>query len=679
MLIRWMRWGACFCAFGLLFNVAQATTFSPPPSNDVLPNPHRGYMLWGSNAKQDQALPANHHGASIYHVYIPWRMVETADQVFAWQTVENTYLKPITDLDPKATFVLRLIADYPAGANSGISHWYEQDNVSAPDDLTRRDYPLFLEQPPLSIGRNPYNNCDGDGPGIAPDWNDPDFINEATELVQAFGDQYDGDPRITAIQVGLLGLWGEWHQSGCASIGPENAVKEAVKTAYQNAFTQTPLQTRYPRNPDAIGTTFGFHEDYFPSFTGRCIYGMPFCSDDGDWSMEYGFQNVVPNARNNWQHNPISGEAPLREQKDAWINDTDDVITLLKDYHFSFIGPAGKHQESGNTSTLNRIQNHLGYRFQITQVTVPNLIEGQTATIRIDINQQGTAPAYFPMNIMMDWLDGSGQTQASSTFSTDIHALLPGESQTVSQAITMTLPAGNYALRLYIKQPNRTETIAFANGNRDTAQRVILGNVSITQAPAATMNAIDDVTTTAHDTQTTTVVGDNDMVSAGASLGSITNHTNGNHGNVSCNGQGAAASCTYTPNSTFAGTDAYTYTICLQSPHQNTCDTASVQVAVGPNAVDDATTVDSNSQQTFDVGSNDVHAPNSSFSVINATCGNTSLSGSLVRFNVGASTCSVHYQVCAPAPAPSLCDAAKLIVTTQTINLPEKVFANGFE
>jgi len=143
-------------------------------------------------------------------------------------------------------------------------------------------------------------------------------------------------------------LWGEWHQSGCESHEPASATKSAVRDTYAGAFSSTPIQTRYPRDPDAVGVEFGFHEDFFPSFTAPCDYGFDPCDDTGDWNMDYCFQNVTPGSTNNWQSNPISGESPMDSQRLAWSNDFNDVMTVIRDYHFSFLGPAGGHDWNGN-------------------------------------------------------------------------------------------------------------------------------------------------------------------------------------------------------------------------------------------------------------------------------------------------------------------------------------------
>jgi len=454
------------------FSVNSAT-FTPGSTGDVLDNPHRGYMLWGSSVLADGGLPDNHHQANMYHVYLPWRMVETTDQIFDWQTVEQTYLDPIISAHPNATVVLRLVADYPDGPGSGINAHY-----TGGDD--HRDYPVFLEQPPFNIQRNTYSSCNGDGPGVAPDWNDANFRDQVTDLVIAFGHHFDGDPRISAIQVGLLGLWGEWHQSGCEAIAPDDEVKNLVKIAYDNAFTQTPLQTRYARDPDIFNVEFGFHEDFFPSFTGPCIYNLPLCSDTGDWNLEYGFTHIDPDARNNWQVSPVSGESPLTSQKNAWINDEADVTTLINDYHFSFLGPAGKHEETGNDAAMDRIANQLGYRLQLNELNIPSPITVQSTTVMVSLNNVGSAPVYHPYHLTLDWVNSNGQTIDSWVFDQALSSWLQGNHMSAQQTFNTSLPNGVYSLRAYgqsTSSPNRN--LILANNSRDSIDRIILGNVTV--------------------------------------------------------------------------------------------------------------------------------------------------------------------------------------------------------
>ena len=453
---------------------ARAATFTPASTQDDLDNPHKGFMLWGTTwGPGDEA--GNYYGSSVYHLYVPWREVETADQVFAWTAFEANHFAPILAVDPQATFVLRLVADYPDGVGAGLAAHYTGGQ-------NERDYPLFLEQPPLNIAGTDYASCDGDGPGRAPAWNTAAFRTQAVQLVQAFAARYDDDPRITAIQVGLLGLWGEWHQTGCESLEPGVEIKRAVRDAYAQSFTRARLQTRYPRDPDAVGVAFGFHEDYFPSFTASCIYGFPACSDDGDWNMEYGYASVVPAARENWKVNPISGESPTTAQQNAWTNDTADILTVLGRYHFSFLGPAGKHEQPGFAAALAPIKRKLGYDLSAAALVLPDTLSQRSSLAwRLDLANRGSAPPYHGFEPRLQLLNAGGAVAATVPLTADLRRALPeATTRYAGRFVLDGLVPGSYALRLMVASTRAgRDGITLQNAPRDAAGRVMLGSVTV--------------------------------------------------------------------------------------------------------------------------------------------------------------------------------------------------------
>ncbi|MEZ5464291.1 MAG: DUF4832 domain-containing protein [Lysobacteraceae bacterium] len=469
---------AALILLALAGNHVQASTAHPARTSDTLHNPHKGFMLWGTTAGT-WGVSDNFYGASIHHIYLPWREVETADQVFDWDGVETRHFDPILAVDPDASFVLRLVADYPDGPGSGIDAYYSGGQND-------RDYPLFLEAS-LGIGASNYASCDGDGPGRTPDWNDADMAAQLVELVQAFAARYDGDPRITAVQVGLLGLWGEWHQSGCDANAPGDAVKIALRDAYTASFTQTPLQTRYPRTPDISGVDFGIHEDYFPSFTANCVYGFPFCSDDGDWSMEWSFANLNPSARDNWRANPISGESPRAAQMDAWITDIDDVETVIRDYHFSFLGPAGKHEQAGFATPLARLERALGYNLHAdTAEWTDPITLGQPVSFSVELANSGSGPVYHDYRLQLEWVNGGGSTVAVQALAGDPRSVVDDNAVGFSASVVpASLAPGSYSLRLRLADttPGRPD-IVIQSADRDVEGRVILGSSSVVADPS---------------------------------------------------------------------------------------------------------------------------------------------------------------------------------------------------
>lgn len=453
--------------------LGEMASYSPAPTANDYNNPHKGFMLWGTDYAD--GAPNNYYGATIYHIYVPWREIETSDQVFEWGRFETNHLLPILNKDPRATFVLRPVADYPDGQNSGVTLFYTGGDL-------RRDFPSFLTNAPLSITAYPYTSCDGDGPGITPDWNDPAMITQLVQFVQAFAERYDGDPRITAVQVGLLGLWGEWHQSGCDNRGPSSAVKIAVRDAYAAAFTNTPLQTRYPGNPDAVGVEFGFHEDYFPSFTAPCIYGFPDCDDSGPWNMSYGFTHVTPGSADNWLSNPISGESPNTNQKRTWSNDVADVMTVLRDYHFSFLGPAGGHENQGNGANLLPMKRLLGYNYQIVRVDWPTDIWwGHDFDVTLVLTNTGAAPIYHRFPVEVALCDAAGVPVWRGTYSFDLRTLTPNvDFERTEHFATPPVAPGVYSLRIGIVDPRTGEPgIRIQSAGEDANYRIVIGNVQV--------------------------------------------------------------------------------------------------------------------------------------------------------------------------------------------------------
>lgn len=455
-------------------------------------NPHQGFMLWATGSFD----PAdNHYGSHLYHLYLPWREIETSDEQYDWNAFEARHLEPILAADPEATFVLRPVADYPDGPGSGLDLYYAGGDVD-------RDFPAFLSQPPLNIATHRYASCDGDGPGVTPDWNAPEMQRQLQQFIDAFGARYDGDPRITAVQFGLLGLWGEWHQSGCEAWRPSTQTKALVRERYRQAFQYTPLQTRYARTGDTGEMQVGFHEDFFPSFTTWCVYGFPACDDSGDWNLEWNFSNSNPDAADNWVSAPISGESPLPAQQDAWIDDQADLLRVLRDYHFSFLGPAGKHETPNLDTELLPIKQALGYRFRLRSASWPDtIIKGAQYRLDLELLNDGSAPLYHAFPLELQLLDDQGTLLWRQALDVDLTALPLSQSPTAHQPgfVVVAAPVGRYHLTIVIADPDGSGAVGirFQSRGQDWNGRLALGTVRVVEPDCFGTDVVlmaDDVT-----------------------------------------------------------------------------------------------------------------------------------------------------------------------------------------
>lgn len=96
---------------------------------------------------------------------------------------------------------------------------------------------------------------------LSPYYGDPKLMLAMKQFITAFGNKYDGDRRISCIQLGLLGYWGEWHTFGNPDFLPLWVEDEMIKW-YDNAFSITKLLVRQTM-PSAYLAGFGRHDDSY--------------------------------------------------------------------------------------------------------------------------------------------------------------------------------------------------------------------------------------------------------------------------------------------------------------------------------------------------------------------------------------------------------------------------------
>jgi Ca2+-binding RTX toxin-like protein len=157
-----------------------------------------------------------------------------------------------------------------------------------------------------------------------------------------------------------------------------------------------------------------------------------------------------------------------------------------------------------------------------------------------------------------------------------------------------------------------TYTVSDGHGGTDTATVT----VTVTGPPNNPPVAGDDSVTTAEDTSTGPIaVLTNDTDADGDTL-TISGHTDGAHGTVSC----TATTCTYVPAANYNGSDSFTYTV---SDGKGGSDTATVSVTVtsvndAPNAVDDTANATTGTATPINVLGNDTDADGDTLSITTA-------------------------------------------------------------
>ena len=317
-----------------------------------------------------------------------------------------------------------------------------------------------------------------------PNYRDKRLIDALVNFIQAFGYEYDGDPRIAFIQIGIYGFWGEWHNHPNKSLPDmDQSDKDKIIATFTNAFERTIIQAR-----DPLGTTdsnlkqkTGYHDDSF------CFETL---------KMHHSFwEKIVSNGLiQNYLTKPIGGEIYPAVQESLWYvwppntrsgQDWEDCIRtthctyLLNHYLFENI-------RAGTGSFMNGLRGHkqLGYNFYVREVRL-NVAQSGNFNMDIRIENQGIAPFYYNWKVEMALIqpDSLISLGAQNLFISNIKPGMVCEKNFISSA---AIPAGNYKLLMRIVNPlsashENARAIRFLNKGQDKDENgwLTVGNLAV--------------------------------------------------------------------------------------------------------------------------------------------------------------------------------------------------------
>jgi len=299
--------------------------------------------------------------SSMEWFYLPVNAVHIGPGEFDWSALEYR-LNMIATRGHQA--VLRFYYDCP-GDVSGIPQFLLDDGLKV------RQY-----DEPVDLG----------GGGLCPDYTDEKMIAAMKEFISAFGEAYDGDPRIGFITEGILGFWGEWHNwpfdEDIADNKPNWQIPasayEMVYEEFDKAFDITPLMVREPKNGvDNAKYDAGYHDDSYAYATLSAEKG----------GQEWSYMSKVKSLemQDVWETAPIGGEVYPPIQPDyfkpeyygvapdpdndptAEMVSRQDWDACLEEAHASFmLCDAIKNYEGETRQNAIEAAKALGYDIQVT-------------------------------------------------------------------------------------------------------------------------------------------------------------------------------------------------------------------------------------------------------------------------------------------------------------------------
>lgn len=410
-------------------------------------NPLKGWVIWG----ETPVTPPQ--PTTLFFSYRSWRQLEPEEGTFDFQSWEEDVWSHWTDQGMKAIF--RVYLDYP-GRSIGVPQWL----IDAGLEMTEYD---------------------DHGGGWSPDYENPLLLEKLQRFIAALAERYDNDPRVAFIDVGLLGHWGEWHTYPRTELFASASVQRAVMETFIERFQSKKLMLRYPTLWTAQ-RPFGYRDDCFLTDT------------DGPESWYFLNRIRSSHAQDVWKTQPIGGEfcGGGNGAIQGTLEQPDECLRLIREGHFSHLGPAGGSmvsQTPEHQQTITQMLKTMGYRFVLKEATFAKEIEDSTPiTVEVTVENKGSAPFYYSWPLNYQLLSENKTILSEGVVDVDIREWLPGShhfSFTISDPPALS-PGDSIQIALRIPdKDNHGPSVRFENEGEEINGAFVLGEIVYANASSS--------------------------------------------------------------------------------------------------------------------------------------------------------------------------------------------------
>ena len=351
--------------------------------------------------------------------------------------------------------VLRIYLEYP-GKQDGIPNHLREQGLKIHEYMNENTAPF----PPQKVW--------------TPDYEDPHLRKALQDFIAAFGQRYDGDPRLGYVTAGLLGTWGEWHTYPRTELWASQRTQAEVLDAYQKHFRKTPVLLRYPAGKghyaqaENASRPFGYHDDSL------CWATLETGRKEDDWFFMPALKSAGKAAQNKWRTQPIGGEI----RPEVWGKIFDDSVEIPEAQSFAECAAAlhltwtmdtGMFREpASETRRQNALREvaKLGYEFYVPQCEFAERTDSDRLPVTVQVVNQGLAPMYHEWPLEFAAVDPQGRTVAQWRQKSNLTKILPGaEAKKISAELDLaSLPVGTYTLTMRVVNPlPQGKSLQFAN------------------------------------------------------------------------------------------------------------------------------------------------------------------------------------------------------------------------
>ncbi len=399
----------------------------------LLHNPHRGFQTEGRPLSNEYELTKYDIPSSSIYRRFYWYMLEPQEGVYDFSKIDNLLASGENE-SQRFSFRIMCIAS-PGDSRNVTPKWFQNSNCNH----------WFLE-----------------GVNYIPDMDDPIFKEHMYALIRKLGERYGNDPRVDMVDIGVVGLWGEWHNGDDTDFplpSPENR-KELVDLFFE-AFP----------NQYKIINIESFEDDILQYAVSK---GCGVRTDGmGDkWHENTFFPENYAKVPDAWKYAPIEGEAyQLINQWDdnSWHGGQNNGLTETIDNalsrHYSFFNwmHGSKIASDEMLAEVSRFEKRLGYRLVLKRYFSQQSIKtGDTLKIEIVWENTGVAPPYWDYYLSYLLVDENGKENKIIT-GQSIKGWLPGTTVNKQELLLPnSITEGDYSIYVGLTNPEGNPAIQLA-------------------------------------------------------------------------------------------------------------------------------------------------------------------------------------------------------------------------
>lgn len=461
---------------------------NPIDNGKALINPQMGWTMhfydnsihhYGSDLEPSDTLE-DYPGLSTVYLRLPWSFIESEEGKFNWE-----------------------ILDTPA------QRWIEKGKnvalrISASEPMMRWATPEWVANAGakgLNWGKGRKFTCWGESWDIKeelwePIYDDPIFLEKVENFVKKMASRYDGNPNISFIDIGHMGLWGEGHTVLTTQIDYDINVLKRHIDLYCKYFKKTQL---------CISDDFAGHDKRgyrFPITDYAFSKGVTIRDDSILVQLPPRHWYHSEMAQLFWPKMPVILETNhygAGKLDGTWNNEL--LMQSVEDYHASYMSihwwPKPFLEE--NRHVIEKINLRLGYRLQLQTIHWPQKIRlGEPFIVTWYWANAGVAPCYpggFPCVTLKDEKGGlisvltdegfnvtelqvSAPSSAPIKKITSVFTIAPSCNDTVN-LFFRGVKAGIYDLYVSVGKKDGTPVFELPYNDHDGHKRYKMGSIEI--------------------------------------------------------------------------------------------------------------------------------------------------------------------------------------------------------